>query len=315
MNKVIVFSLITAVAGLSAARTADILSDTGVTMENIRRDAIANLTSESWFFFNSSSAMRKMARRIPEGSRATAVRTLGNVVRKYCESTEFKNDYLNWLRQKYNVDETYSDEKIASQEQELSMADGAVNQQLALVQQTFAQLDPAMLQSAIRMQIQQQERELANLSSEERTRQSAEIAEVKKMLAATQGKPAEFKKQYLAYQTRQMQKGAANHIAEERQELTTAKERNSDYKKQKAVFDAHSDFRPMLRQRLKDFIALCNDVDFGAKTMPNGYKQDFVNPVYRQKPSEWKFLYRLGKEPVMEARAFAQQWLSDLEKK
>ena len=303
-----------ALVGLAAARTADVLTDTGVTMNNIRRDALDNLTSERWFFFNSTRAMRTMARRIPEGSRATAVRALGKVIRTYCESTEFKNDYLNWLRQKYPVDETNSDEKIAAKTQELSMVDGAVSQQMAIVQQTFTQLDPAMLQTAIQMQIQEQERALPNLSADERAKQAAEIADVKKMLAATQGKPAEFKKQFLAYQSRLMQKNAAGNIAEDRQDLAKAKEQNVDYRRQKAVFDAHSDFRPLLKTRLKEFIALCNDVDFGATLMPNGHKQEFINPAYQRKPSEWKFLYRLGSEPVMEAKAFAQQWLADLEK-
>lgn len=43
-----------------------------------------------------------------------------------------------------------------------------------------------------------------------------------------------------------------------------------------------------------------------------GRKQEFANPFYQRKPAEWKFLYRLGKEPVAEARLFAKQWLAEL---
>ena len=94
--------------------------------------------------------------------------------------------------------------------------------------------------------------------------------------------------------------------------MVYAKERNAEYRKQKAVLDAHSDFRPLLKQRLKNFILLCDDVDFNAKLMTSGSKQQFVDPTYQRKPAEWKFLYRLGKESVQEAKAFAQEWLTDL---
>lgn len=297
-----------------AARTPDVLTETGVTMDNIREDVLSNLTEDQWFLFNSTGTMRKVAKRIPEGSRAGAVRALGRVVRAYVESQDFRNEYVGWLKQKYQIDETYSNERVAEQEKNVDQMDGMVQQQMGAAQQAFAQLDPAMLQMAIRMQLQQQEKELAGLSASERARQANEIARVKRMLAATEGKPAEFKKQYLAYQTQVMKQNAAQHVAEGNQDLADAKERNAEYRKQKAVVDAHSDFRPALRKRLQHFIALCDDVNFDAKVTTSGYRREFVSETYQRKPQEWKFLYRIGKEPVMEARAFAQEWLTDLQK-
>lgn len=314
MNKLIGLGVALAATWLMAARVADVLSDTGVTMDNVRQGTLQNLTEERWFQFRSTNAMRQMARRIPESSRATAVRALGKVVRSYCESAEFKKEFLGWVKQKYPYDDRYSDENIASQEQAVGQMDGMVNQQLGMMQQAYAQIDPAMLQQVVRAQLQQQEQELAGLEGDDRTALATEISDVKKMLSATAGKPAAFKTQYLAYQNRKLQKQAAGNIAGEKEKIADAKVQNAEYHSQKAAFDAHSDARPLLKKRLNEFIALCNDVDFGAQTVQKGYRLEFVNPVHQRKPAEWKFLYRLGKEPVMEAKAFAQAWLTDLER-
>ncbi|RIV19851.1 hypothetical protein DYU11_23295 [Fibrisoma montanum] len=314
MKTLLYLGLISTAFGLLAARTTDVLTDTGVSMDNIREDVLTNLTAEQWFSFNSTGAMRRMAKRIPEGSRATAVRALGRVVRSYVESGDFNNQYLDWVRGQYRVDERYSDEAIAMQEKNLNAVDGVVTEQLTMMEQAYAQMDPAMLQMAIRMQVKARESELASMDAEQRARELKELADVKKILTATEGKPAEFKKQFMAYTTRQLKQDVARNVGQEKEKLAETKQRNGDYRKQKAEFDAHADYRPLLRQRLKDFIALCSDVNFDAKVTTQGYRREFVDAAYTSKPAEWKFLYRLGKEPVMEARAFAREWLTDLEK-
>ncbi len=90
-------------------------------------------------------------------------------------------------------------------------------------------------------------------------------------------------------------------MAGEKEKVADAKAQNAVYHRQKAAFDAHSDYRPLLKKRLNEFIALCSDVDFGAQTVQKNYRsqQEFTNPAYQRKPAEWKFLYRLGKEPVI----------------
>jgi hypothetical protein len=299
-------------AALIAMKPLDALTDTGVTLDNVRQGVLNNLAEEKHFLFNSTPAMRKIAKRIPENAQAATVKALGKLVRTYVESDYFKQEYRQWLQQKYPVDETYSDAAVAQREQEAGGMDAAVNQQMVLIQQTYAQLDPAMLQMGIKAQLAQQEAQLATLEGEERAAKARELVELKKMLAATEGKPAEFKKQFIAYHSRLLKQGSGQHKNQQQKDLEYAKERNAEYKKQKAVLDEHSDFRPLLRQRLKDFIALCDDVDFNAKLIPSGSKQEFFNPLYQRKPAEWKFLFRLGKAPVGEAKAVAQEWLASL---
>jgi hypothetical protein len=38
----------------------------------------------------------------------------------------------------------------------------------------------------------------------------------------------------------------------------------------------------------------------------------FVNPEYERKPSDWKFIFRSGKESSDAARVVATQWLAGL---
>ena len=70
---------------------------------------------------------------------------------------------------------------------------------------------------------------------------------------------------------------------------------------------------PVIKQSLRDFLALAASVDFAAKTQrhPQG-GTTFVNPDYEAKPGTWKALFRAGKETTAAMQAAAQQWLTEL---
>ena len=68
----------------------------------------------------------------------------------------------------------------------------------------------------------------------------------------------------------------------------------------------------MLTRRLDEFIATASTVDFAAQTRQAQGKTLFVSPQYERKNSEWKALYRAGKEPVTAALEFARQWRKEL---
>lgn len=69
----------------------------------------------------------------------------------------------------------------------------------------------------------------------------------------------------------------------------------------------------LIRNRLTYFLELSTTVDFGAKLGkgPNT-TMVFLNPAYESKSSDWKLLYRCGKESVEAARAVAKEWLGEL---
>ncbi len=300
-------------AGLSllvAMRPADVLTDTGVTMTNVKEGVMTNLEKEGKFTFYTNFAIRKAAMQIPAGSRANTVRMLGKVVRSYVESAAFADNYRKNAEAMNPADEAYSDESIQQRESEINQADGMVNAQMQAMQQGFSQLEPGMLYNAINMQVTQWEADASQAGDKERE----QMMYLKKLLKTHAANKPEFKKQYLLYLQRQMQEGSAGDVEKQKQKLAEAKAKNAEYQKQKALQVAKGDYRPVLRKQLTAFIALCNSVDFNAKLESRGYRQEFVNPAYRNKSSEWKLLFRMGQEPVMAAKAFAQEWLADVNK-
>jgi flagellar biosynthesis GTPase FlhF len=72
---------------------------------------------------------------------------------------------------------------------------------------------------------------------------------------------------------------------------------------------------PMIKRWLTDFLEVSKDVDFNAKlvTGDHGVKA-FANPDYEIKSPNWKLCFRAGKETVEAGRAFAKQWLNELNK-
>ncbi len=73
-----------------------------------------------------------------------------------------------------------------------------------------------------------------------------------------------------------------------------------------------ADPRTLIARRLQEFLAVSQDVDFGAKLVPSGTRQAFADPKYEEQTAEWKLCYRAGKEATAAARAAAQAWLAEL---
>lgn len=68
-----------------------------------------------------------------------------------------------------------------------------------------------------------------------------------------------------------------------------------------------------VKKRLQDFLTNTADIDFDAELTTKNNKHYFVNPVYeKQKSSYWKMAFRAGKEVVLPAREFVQQWLAEI---
>jgi hypothetical protein len=84
-----------------------------------------------------------------------------------------------------------------------------------------------------------------------------------------------------------------------------------DLKKWEKEYPATAD--AMIKSTLKYFLDLSATVDFSAK-LKKGQddKMIFVNPEYENKPSDWKYIYRSGKESTDAARAIATQWLGEM---
>ncbi|HEU4472358.1 MAG TPA: hypothetical protein VFR58_14800 [Flavisolibacter sp.] len=73
-----------------------------------------------------------------------------------------------------------------------------------------------------------------------------------------------------------------------------------------------ADHRIMIRERLQAFVNLAKTVDFNAALKLVNGKKKFVNPAYENKSSEWKMIFRAGREVIEPSVAFAQQWIKEL---
>jgi len=70
----------------------------------------------------------------------------------------------------------------------------------------------------------------------------------------------------------------------------------------------------MIRSWLEEFLKISKDVDFNAALVDGvGGKKMFAKGEYEKKSDQWKMCYRAGKETVESGRAYATQWLKELE--
>lgn len=75
--------------------------------------------------------------------------------------------------------------------------------------------------------------------------------------------------------------------------------------------DFPADCKQMIRARLAEFVSLAKTVDFNAELKLVNGKKKFVNPKYEAKPSDWKQIFRAGKEVIQPAIAFAEAWMKE----
>jgi hypothetical protein len=71
----------------------------------------------------------------------------------------------------------------------------------------------------------------------------------------------------------------------------------------------------LIANRLREFLDETKDVDYGAKLVARYGKMQFANAAYEQKSPEWKLCFRAGREATDTARAFAAEWLKELQAK
>jgi hypothetical protein len=296
------------VMGLLAARPGDILTDLGLTREQLQEQVLESVKQQSVSLY-APSETRDLARRMPESARAMAVQALGKLVRTYTESPTFKETYLKDLKAELAEQMPVEEQKEQAPDVALKGDNG-----MAVIQELYGDMPVSLLVLTAKEQIKE-----ATASPNGRTKattstKALEGKELRRLVALHDKSPEEFKKQYLTYLGANVDpsvyliKSSKRRHVDQQQLDEMKKELNEDYK-------ARSDVNAVIRQQLTDFIGLVNSVDFNAKLVKQGQKMVFANPDYESQSSDWKVLFRMGREPVMAARAFAQQWQADLAKK
>jgi hypothetical protein len=89
-------------------------------------------------------------------------------------------------------------------------------------------------------------------------------------------------------------------------------------RKEMADWEQHypADPKVLIARRLHQFLDESKDVNYDAALVAgSGGKMRFADQQYESKPERWKIYYRAGREPMEAARAFAAEWLRQLEAK
>ena len=90
-----------------------------------------------------------------------------------------------------------------------------------------------------------------------------------------------------------------------------------EYNKRLAKWEKDNPALPdeMVKRWLTEFLKVSKDIDFNA-TLINGEggNKVFAKTEYERKPDAWKMCFRAGKETIEAGRAFATQWLDELNK-
>jgi hypothetical protein len=314
MRKIFALALAASLTAGVAYRVKDTLGDLGLTSEEVKNTVFENLQSD-WMHFPSTGKMREMARRIPAGSRGAAIQALGGVVKAYVGSEAFRARYNEYVEQTYKVDGPASEAEIKNNRAAYDQAMDAQMQNARMAYAGLESIPDNMVPTMVQQYLQVQERELAGAQGARKELLRKDIAELKQLNTTAAAHPAEARKALVAM----MMQGMAGAVEEARgeadKEQQQALQKLDGTKKQLAVREAHRDYKKVVRERLRAFLTLSATVDFDAKLKQSGSTWYFVNPAYEQQTEQWKFLYRIGKEPVMAARAFAADWLRELDAK
>jgi hypothetical protein len=88
----------------------------------------------------------------------------------------------------------------------------------------------------------------------------------------------------------------------------------SRYKENMAAFNKQypATVKELVKARLKEFLAMTADMHFDAKMVSKGGHLYFADAALEAKDGLWKRCFRSGPETIHAARAYAQQWLKEL---
>lgn len=107
-----------------------------------------------------------------------------------------------------------------------------------------------------------------------------------------------------------------NRVIKQKIDQATRYNEQIDKQYQQALQKYETDYpenpQLLIKKRLQDILAITSDVDYDAELKDAYNKKVFVNPLYERKPLEWKLAFRAGKPATDAVRAFAEQWLKQL---
>lgn len=262
MKKIHYYGLVAFIALSTMAFTAynNVLDQLRIA-EADAKDYILGNFKEGNLAFPYSKAIKALA----TGQRATAVKELGDYIRKYVNSPEFAQAYQearNAAKPKDPADKaTKLQERIKELEQDVAKTKEDMKGQTGDMKKLY--------EGTLKMQ--------------------------QDMLAAFKDPKHPNHKMYL-------------------QDFDEDDEDGEQYKQAVKDFQTYwpATVKDLTKLRLKEFLAFTADIDFNAQLIEKNGRKRFADPKLEAKDDTWKRCFRSGKETITTARAYAQQWLKEL---
>lgn len=309
--KKLFYLLIPAGALLVAAHPTDVVSDLKLTPDQVHSQVFYQLTSEDPSI-DLPDQVRRVGKQLSAGARVSAVRAMGAVVRTYVESSLFRSRYDEWLRSQYRVSDEQTAESANAEKATMSDIQTAVDQQVNQTRAIFSQMPASMLAQMLQQQMAQFQQQMSTADAPGKAALTRDLMVLRNLQPLANTKPDEFKTNYIAFMSRYVARQLVQGLEDEPTRLADHKAKAAEYRIRLAQYKANADPNPMIKKRLRDFIWLAESVDFDARVEKQGDKLEFVREEYSNQSSEWKLLYRIGREPVLAARDMARTWLSQL---
>jgi hypothetical protein len=278
---------------------SDEFEEYGISQKDIQNRLLNGLKTPSVNVPYFGSSVKSACLALAPDAQSAAVKKAGAFMKTYFNSEDFQKRYSEWVTKSHpKLETTVSEQR--KQEIRASRLKGVQGLQAKDMEpvvdiqiqsaETFAGME-SMLSS-----LPAEQRADFKKQIEDGKRNAAFFKKIKPLLRTDM---EEFKKQYADYL-------ANDEIRQSEQTLARNAKSNAD------EYEKLKDPKKVLTAHLADFLNQSKSVDFAAQTKEVSGRKKFVNAAYEGKNDVWKFCYRMGAMPTNTARAFAQQWLTEL---
>ncbi|GAA4338185.1 hypothetical protein [Flaviaesturariibacter amylovorans] len=299
MRKKLLHVLLVFTGALLAFNTADdVLSDVGTSISEVKKMTVESVYAGHFSMPWVDGKVRNACKNLPAGVREATMLSLGKVVKDYVASPEFQKDYFAYIDANVRGPELKDDEKTAAERKRMEAYElGHLKDPLSLQGAVmYLEAQSSTSKMMLDMLKDNPDMPMGKLKKSDFEHIQKEVARIRPLHESDKER---FKKEYVAFKVDQ-------ELRSERMSQEQDLEANAKRKEELR------DYKTIIRRELGEFLQATEGINFKAATQPKGSRIVFVDPAYEAKPNDWKFYYRCGPEAVKGARAFAFQWLKEL---
>jgi hypothetical protein len=291
--------IVSAGALLAFTTTRDVLTDVGTTIGEVKKSTVEQVYAGHFKMPWINGSVRSACKSLPAGVREATMLSLGKVVHDYVNSLEFEKEYFANVEKniRYKGPAAEDEKALAERRRREEYEMGQLKDPLSLdgaAMYCNAQANAGKMM--LDLLKENPDMPLGTMTKEDYERIYKEGTRLRALFDSNK---EDFKKQYVVFKVDQ-------ELRSQRASQT------QDQQQERARIRQLSNYRQIIRTDLQEFLNATADINFKAATKQQGNKTVFVDAIYEGKPLDWKFYFRCGPEAIAGARAYAQQWLKEL---